>query len=322
MVKLQVNSKDLEGIYEAISGFNRSSYEQGLSQQTYSMPAARGTVNLRRIRLREGMEINWFDASFQEPVTLEVGVDYPHLEIAYTLSGQGCWEADGNAGSYGLFPGLSTFVYIQDKKLHTELMPKDDFLHMELRIDPRHFGETLLPELARLSDNRFYCRQTADAPQASLIVEQMRRCPYTGTLRSLYLEGKAFELLALHLDAATEDAVRHQTKSKLKADDIRCLHLAKDILSRTWREPPGLLELARMAGLNDYKLKLGFKELFGTTVFAYVRALRMNEARSLLEQGKVNVSEAAGMVGYHNLSHFSLLFRKTFGCHPSELRKS
>ncbi|KEQ27710.1 helix-turn-helix transcriptional regulator [Paenibacillus tyrfis] len=98
--------------------------------------------------------------------------------------------------------------------------------------------------------------------------------------------------------------------------------MANDILSRMWKEPPGLLELARMAGLNDYKLKLGFKELFGTTVFGYVCALRMNEARSLLEQGKVNVSEAAGMVGYHNLSHFSLLFRKTLGYNPSEIRKS
>lgn len=153
-------------------------------------------------------------------------------------------------------------------------------------------------------------------------MEQMRQCPYSGALRNLYLEGKAFELLAFHLDAATEGAAQHQAKSKLKADDIRCLHLAKDILSRTWREPPGLLELARMAGLNDYKLKLGFKELFGTTVFGYVRALRMNEARSLLEQGKVNVSEAAWMVGYHNLSHFSQLFRKTFGYNPSEIRKS
>ncbi|KPV61367.1 AraC family transcriptional regulator [Paenibacillus sp. A3] len=321
-MKLQVHSKGLGDIFEAISDLARSSYEQEPSQQAYSVPAAKGMVNLRRIRLREGMELNWFDASFQEPVTLDVGVDYPHLEIAYTLSGQGCWEADGNAGSYGLSPGLSTFVYIEDKKMHTELMPKDDFLHMELRIDPRHFGETLLPELSRLSDNRFYCRQIAGAPQTSLIVEQMSKCPYSGALRNLYLEGKAFELLAFHLDSATEGTARHQGESKLKADDIRCLYLAKDILSRTWREPPGLLQLARMAGLNDYKLKLGFKELFGTTVFGYVRALRMNEARSLLEQGKVNVSEAAGMVGYHNLSHFSQLFRKTFGYNPSEIRKS
>ncbi|NEN85044.1 hypothetical protein [Paenibacillus elgii] len=43
----------------------------------------------------------------------------------------------------------------------------------------------MLLELSHLSDNRFYCRQTADAPQASLIVEQMRQCPYSGKLRYL-----------------------------------------------------------------------------------------------------------------------------------------
>jgi len=83
-----------------------------------------------------------------------------------------------------------------------------------------------------------------------------------------------------------------------------------------------LLELARLAGLNDYKLKLGFKELFGTTVFGYVRALRMDEARKILEQGEGNVSEAALMVGYHNISHFAALFRKTYGYNPSELGKA
>ncbi|WP_339368935.1 hypothetical protein [Paenibacillus elgii] len=72
--------------------------------------------------------------------------------------------------------------------MHTELLPKDNFLHMELRIDPRHFGETLLPELSRLSDNGFYCRQTADAPQTSLILEQMRQCPKT-TKTSSHLYG-------------------------------------------------------------------------------------------------------------------------------------
>lgn len=128
-------------------------------------------------------------------------------------------------------------------------------------------------------------------------------------------------MLTFHLDAAARDADRLRPKSKLNAYDIECLHRTKEIVSRMWREPPSLLELSRMVGLNDYKLKLGFKELFGTTVFGHIRRLRMNEARILLEQGQVNVSEAAVRVGYHNLSHFALLFRQTFGYNPSELRK-
>ncbi|MEJ8546266.1 helix-turn-helix transcriptional regulator [Brevibacillus borstelensis] len=313
-MKLQLDTHDLGCMIEELSDIAVSPERE---QRQQSIPILGGTAQMQRILLRKGMEINLYEGKFLEPVTLDVGVRYPHLEISYTLSGQGCWETAGSPRSYHLAPGVSNLVYIQDTKLRVELLPQERSVHMELRVDVRYFSE-LLPELARMSNEPFFCRQTAGSPHISHIVEQMKQCPYSGRLQKLYLEGKAYELLACQLDAAEKEEERIRAASKLKADDIQCLHQAREILSRTWKEPPGLLELARLVGLNDYKLKLGFKELFGTTVFGYVRGLRMNEARKILEQGEANVSEAATMVGYHNLSHFASLFRKTFGYNPSE----
>ncbi|MED0670123.1 AraC family transcriptional regulator [Aneurinibacillus aneurinilyticus] len=320
-MKLQMNTQNLDCIFEQFRDITLPSHQQEKYHHMYAIPIQSGPGYLQRICLRNGMEINWFDGKLYEPVTFDIGVLYPYLEIAYTLEGRGCWEAAGQTRSYDLSTGVSTLLYIRDEKLHAELSPCERMLHMEIRIDIRYLSE-LLPEIPNLSYESFFCRQTAGSPHISLIVEQMKRCPYTGTLQKLYLEGKVFELLAYHLDGAAKEEERTQAASKLKAGDIRCLHQAKEILSRTWRQPPGLLELARLVGLNDYKLKLGFKELFGTTVFGYVRGLRMNEARKILEQGKANVSEVAIMVGYHNLSHFATLFRKTYGYNPSEIGKA
>ncbi len=320
-MKLRSNTQNLDCIFDTFSDITQTSHQQEPYHKKYSIPLQSGTGHIQRICLRNGMEINWFDAKFREPVTFDIGIQYPHLEIAYTVEGRGCWETTGHSRSYDLSEGVSTLLYIHDQKLHAELSPDGPMFHMELRIDIRHFRE-LLPELARMSNEPHFCRQLAGSPHISLIVEQMKQCPYSGILQKLYLEGKAFELLAYHLDGAEKEEVRVQAASKLKADDIRCLHQAKEILSRMWNQPPGLLELSRLVGLNDYKLKLGFKALFGTTVFGYVRGLRMNEARKILEQGKANVSEAAMMVGYHNLSHFSTLFRKTYGYNPSEIGKA
>ncbi|SYX83756.1 helix-turn-helix transcriptional regulator [Paenibacillus alvei] len=198
-----------------------------------------------------------------------------------------------------------------------QLHPNEQLQHMELRIDLRYFDNEL-PELERLTRSSVFCKQTAGSAQISLLVEQMKQCPYQGALQKLYLEGKALELLAFHLDGLGEEEPAQLTTSKLTADDIQCLYEAKDILAETWKQPPSLLGLARLTGLNDYKLKLGFKALFGTTVFGYVRELRMNEARRVLERGEANVSQTAMMVGYHNVSHFASLFRKTYGYNPSE----
>ncbi|WP_019422210.1 helix-turn-helix transcriptional regulator [Paenibacillus sp. OSY-SE] len=317
-MKLQMDTWDLGGAFGELQDVTPLSPPQTQHHQIYSFPTQSGTGHLQRICLRQGMEINWIDAELNNPVTMDVGVHYPHLEISYTMSGKGCWETSGQ--DFEISAGVSSLIYIRGAKMHAELSHNERVHHMELRIDLRHFN-TVLPELDRLTANPVYCRQTAGSPQIPIIVEQMKRCPYNGSLQKLYLEGKALELLAFHLDGTDKEETSQQVKSKLTAEDIQCLHEAKDILSRTWKQPPSLLGLARLTGLNDYKLKLGFKELFGTTVFGYVRSLRMNEARYILEQGKANVSETAIMVGYHNVSHFASLFRKTFGYNPSEFGK-
>ena len=47
--------------------------------------------------------------------------------------------------------------------------------------------------------------------------------------------------------------------------------------------PPSLKELAKLIGLNTYKLKTGFKELFGIPVFKYLQGKRLEKAFELIE---------------------------------------
>jgi AraC family transcriptional regulator, transcriptional activator of the genes for pyochelin and ferripyochelin receptors len=77
-----------------------------------------------------------------------------------------------------------------------------------------------------------------------------------------------------------------------------------------------LIKLARQVGLNDYKLKRGFRQLFGTTVFGYLHAERMEKARTLLMNRQMKVTEVSHTVGYASLPSFSLAFRKRFGVSP------
>ncbi len=84
------------------------------------------------------------------------------------------------------------------------------------------------------------------------------------------------------------------------------------------QDPPTLVELAQAVGLSHSKLNRFFPQLYGTTVFHYLRDLRMHHARMLLNNGNMNVTEAAISVGYSNLSHFSNAFRDKFGLLPSQ----
>ena len=85
--------------------------------------------------------------------------------------------------------------------------------------------------------------------------------------------------------------------------------------------PPSLSELSRQIGLNSFKLKKHFKELFGVPVFKYLQNERLNRANELLRREDLTVQEVAWDVGYDSLSSFSNAFTKKFGYRPSEVRR-
>lgn len=103
------------------------------------------------------------------------------------------------------------------------------------------------------------------------------------------------------------------------ADKARLLE-AKNIVEQNLKYPCSLIELSRKTGLNDFKLKKGFKALFGNTVFGYLAERRMNLAYKLLKEG-LNVSEVAETVGYKNAHHFTAAFKKHFDMLPSKVSK-
>ncbi|CAG7610643.1 HTH-type transcriptional activator RhaR [Paenibacillus solanacearum] len=109
---------------------------------------------------------------------------------------------------------------------------------------------------------------------------------------------------------------------KLSAGDMVKIRQAKDLMTNMMEDPPTLLQLSRMIGLNDFKLKQGFKEMFGTTVFAFLREIRLEKAYRLLQQGDMNVTETSLAVGYSNPSHFSEAFRSKYGINPGVFVRS
>ena len=103
-------------------------------------------------------------------------------------------------------------------------------------------------------------------------------------------------------------------------DRTRICH-ARDILIREMDAPPSLKSLARKAGLNDTKLKRGFRQIFGTTVFGYLRQYRMEQACTFLSAGRMNVDETAYTLGFHDTAHFIRQFKQHYGTTPGTFLK-
>ncbi|WP_302795332.1 helix-turn-helix domain-containing protein [Cloacibacillus evryensis] len=71
--------------------------------------------------------------------------------------------------------------------------------------------------------------------------------------------------------------------------------------------------------MSETKLKRGFKNCFGCTVYEYMVEKRMELAHSLLSSGKYKVKDVVWMAGYSNAGHFIKMFRKRYGLTPGEI---
>lgn len=139
-------------------------------------------------------------------------------------------------------------------------------------------------------------------------------------LRGAYLQAKAMEIVCQMIGAfSTREAVR-KLSIRLSTRDLNRIYEARDYLSQHYVTPPSLAELSRMVGINQTKLKAGFKQAIGMTVYHYVIERRMECAAELLLAGSHSVSEVAYMVGYEYPANFTYAFKKRFGHLPRGLR--
>ncbi len=152
-------------------------------------------------------------------------------------------------------------------------------------------------------------------PDGRLAIEAIRRCPLAGTCRALVIAARCHDLLAGHVAAAQSGVAR---RTRVLVDTEARLREASALLLARLDEAPSLEALARQVGLSETTLKRGFRQVFGSTVYEYLRIARMEKARALLQSGEATVIEAAALVGYSNPSNFAAAFRRQFGLNPKE----
>ncbi len=142
----------------------------------------------------------------------------------------------------------------------------------------------------------------------------------SGKLQELYLESKLLDLVYTSLNSI--ETQKSNNTLILSQKDIECLHKAKNLLLENIQNPPSLKELAYKSAINEFKLKKGFKQLFGNTVYGMLHEYRLDFAKNLLVKNDISIQEAATIVGYNSMGHFSKIFREKYGILPIKVRNN
>ncbi|CAI8900175.1 DNA-binding domain-containing protein, AraC-type [Brevibacillus sp. IT-7CA2] len=152
------------------------------------------------------------------------------------------------------------------------------------------------------------------------LLRQIRSFRGTGIAAKLYYEGKVAEAVSLIVEKAKAHKKTHPSKS-ISRQDMDGLTAVTAYIDDHFSSEIHLEHLARIACMGLTKLKYTFKQANQCTITEYIQNKRMNHAEQLLTSTDLHINQIAYIVGYHNSSRFSQLFRKSTGLLPNEYRR-
>ncbi|HEY3783856.1 MAG TPA: AraC family transcriptional regulator [Steroidobacteraceae bacterium] len=160
-------------------------------------------------------------------------------------------------------------------------------------------------------------RVTASAEMihvAARIVES--RHELSRALRDRHLQTLSIELLLQVLGILENRTLVHNGAHGVRTRDVARIYEARDYLAQHYANPPNIPQLARLIGLNRTKLKEGFRDTLGFTIYEYVLQRRMERAAEMLVTGEYGVAQVAYAVGYEYPANFTAAFKRYFGQLP------
>ena len=235
----------------------------------------------------------------------EVMLQGPHAQLHVCAGERG--------GGYAIAAGAATKLVV----LHCA----PELLTRRLGFEPRE-APYPLPALAG-------CTGAAGrAVKIRLTPELLRAAQWIDTsrfsvlpaVRTVYLEALAMQLLCHTVTELSRREVHEH--ASIPPRDLKRIHEARDHLAQHYASPPTIPQLARMVGMNQTKLKAGFKQTFQQTIYAYILQRRMEATAQLLAEREFSVAEIAYRVGYEYPANFSCAFKRYYGCSPRQWKRS
>ncbi len=230
-----------------------------------------------------------------------------------------------NQGTYALDlkEEKALLLYNPQKELplHLELAPQSWVISVIISIKKFHAlfstEANYIPFLSAENKDKKYYGESDISPSMAIVLSQLFHYNLHPSIKNLYYKGKGYELLSLYFNK-TEDPNAEQCPFLIDEENVMKIRKAKDIVIANMAEPPGLQELSEQVGLNLKKLKMGFKQIYGDTVYGFLFDYKMDMARRLLDSGSYNVNEVGLKIGYSTGSHFIAAFKKKFATTPKK----
>jgi AraC-like DNA-binding protein len=273
--------------------------------------------------IEEGFFILKFQNDSEQSRLFKREVNVNFIQFHFCVKGKGSFSF--NKGNYELpiEENRSLLLYNPqlDLPIEVKVAPQSWLISVLLPIKKFHtlFSNeaNYITFLSEENKDRKYYKESAVSPSMAIVLNQLINYNLHPLVKPLYFKGKAYELLSLYFNRPT-GVNTEQCPFLVDEDNVAKIKRAKEIMISRMIEPPTLQDLSDEIQLPLNKLKEGFKQIYGDSVFSFLFDYKMEVARQLLATGTYNVNEVGLKVGYSTASHFISAFKKKFGTTPKK----
>lgn len=334
-MEIIITSDKINESVKTIAGSFKANCETDCEEISFKVPSKVGNGSVRGVNFGNGLGLFLIDFTLKEELILKYQLKVLHpLRAVFCQAGKFSYTFEDNQIRFSMQPFSSSVTASSDHKNQLLVFPAKERITLTiLEIDRKQYikkadcdlnsvPQPLADVFRDFSAEDPFLYQGDYSLSISEVVNDIHTNTTTGLVRKAFLESKSLELLALIITQYQDDLNPNVKKVILRKADMEKIELAKEILTLDLSCPLTIPELAKKTGLNENKLKRGFKQAFNSTVNQYIIRKRLEYSKVLLMSGSFSIQEVAEKVGYKNVSFFTRKFREKYGMLPKDFVKN
>tara|TARA_R110002051_G_scaffold16926_1_gene50343 strand:- start:12839 stop:13885 length:1047 start_codon:yes stop_codon:yes gene_type:complete len=329
--KKEIKELNVIDVVKDIANRLKVDYQEENNEICMDIPEEAGTGHIKAITFSHGVGVMDVDIRLKNEVrfVLNQSIVKP-LEIVFNRETTLLHEFEGQEKQTEI-KHLESAIFSCNSKYANVLTLKanEPICFFNLEINRKLFEEKIesfLPEMNEDLEGLFrdvnginlFFHKDHYSLDIAKCIEEINESEDSGFTKSVFIEGKCYEVLAHHLRQYVDDSSPDEKRTILRQSTVVKIEEAANIIDDTLEQATSILNLSKKVGLNQNTLQNGFQSLFGLSVKEYTQNKRMELARHLMENTALNITEITYRIGINSRSYFSKLFKERYAMTPKQ----
>ncbi|WP_127138782.1 helix-turn-helix domain-containing protein [Flagellimonas oceanensis] len=330
-VKLEICDTDIKQIIEDLSDNFKVDVEEDNNEFCVRIPKKIGSGFIKGTHFEHGVGVLEFDCQLNEELILEhqKGLVHP-LKLIFNRESTIYQQFDETDELNEINKLESAILSSTPQNNHIFTLPADQPLCIySLEINRKLFEDKISEFLGEMNEDLMTLFRDVNGTQLffhkghysleiAKFLEEFTECDLTHFMKTVYQEGKAYEILSHQLQQYLDDMNGEGGQKILRQATLSKIEKAAEIIQDELNRLDNIVSLAKRVELNQNTLQQGFKKLYKVSVNEYIRNYRIEKAKELLENTDMNISEISYKIGINSRSYLSKLFKEKYGVSPKE----